>query len=323
MSRPGWLNDNAARDFPLQRDAEFTQNGLPVVLPRDAIVDFGCLFGSLLNYPSDHGLELTGIRLAGDTIIFDFDFTDAVLSFTFPLDDCDEYSTDFVEVFDDSCGGLTVSGYLTVGQLEDLHTLLLAGDIVGVSAPIEPYCLRTAALSSVNSLNFATAPRTLATPSVDCLPDTSESSDSGEQLIVTGRCLQGDIRVVEGFNTAIRQTYLDKSLTISARVGAGAGELCDEIPLTAAESSSEGLLTGGPACNELITSISGVSGPSVLIQQGGGVRVHAQAKCLSSEKTKRSASAGGLPMPYISILKNRNVTSCGGAFGDRQSLRRE
>jgi len=266
MSRPGWLNDNAARDFPLQAGATFTQGGVPVAWPRAAIVDFGCLLGSLLGAASDTPVRLLAASLVDGQIQLEFNSQESPAPLVFVLDPvAAEYSTVFAETFDAACGSLSLSGYVTVGDLAVLAGLLVGGAIAA-DAAVEPYCVRSAAFNCVNSINLASLPRTHVTPSAGC--ETSESSSSSEDVpIVTARCLQGDIRAIEGFNTAIRQSQIERSLTISAAVGAGSGEPCAEVPIAAAEMSSEGLLTGGPSCGDLITSISGVGGPRIAIQQ--------------------------------------------------------
>lgn len=283
MSRPGWLNDNAARDFPLQAGATFTQGGRPVAWPRSAIVDFGCLLGSLLGEPGNSAVVLSRAVLQDGQVRLEFNSQESNAPLVFVLDPAgDEYSTAFAEVFDAACGSLSLSGYVTVGDISGLVGLLAAGEIT-VTAVVEPYCVQSNAFNCVNSLNLASLPRTRVTPSAGCeSSDSDSSSEAADMAIVTARCLQGDIRVVEGFNTAIRQSQIERSLTISAAAGAGAGVPCDEVPIAPAEMSSEGLLTGGPRCADLITSISGVGGPRIAIQQGLGVVVQPHASLPST-----------------------------------------
>ena len=75
----------------------------------------------------------------------------------------------------------------------------------------------------------------------------------------------------------IDQNAFDNSITITPRVGAGEGQPCDEVPLTAAETAPAGstLLSGGPTCNEVIRTINGIPGPHYTILAGTGVTVAA------------------------------------------------
>ncbi len=96
-------------------------------------------------------------------------------------------------------------------------------------------------------------------------------------VFVNARCLDGDLRVKEGFNISVRQEDNTNSLIIGAAIGAGAGLACSEIPLYAGEvpPNGSGVLTGGPKCNEVVKTINGVGGPTLQLLAGRGVRITA------------------------------------------------
>jgi hypothetical protein len=93
--------------------------------------------------------------------------------------------------------------------------------------------------------------------------------------------LQGDIRLKEGYRCSISQTDRANTITIGADLTAGqlvdAG-LCEngsELPLFEGEPLAENSVFygGGPACNELISTINGIGGRTVNIIGGTGVRI--------------------------------------------------
>jgi hypothetical protein len=88
------------------------------------------------------------------------------------------------------------------------------------------------------------------------------------------------------------QTNAANEILVTASVGAGisptTGELCEfggQLPLTQAErtaflaakeNGTQKFLSSGPACNELISTINGLSGPNINIVGGTGIRVTAE-----------------------------------------------
>ena len=79
-----------------------------------------------------------------------------------------------------------------------------------------------------------------------------------------------------GYNADIKQNIRDGSITFAAKVGAGEGQPCEEIPLFETEvplAGISGLLSGGPACGETIQTINGVSKSNFTIQGSNGVQI--------------------------------------------------
>jgi hypothetical protein len=164
--------------------------------------------------------------------------------------------------------------FLVTGNLADLAAVIANGQaLVGVR-PLEPGTIRNIAGGYVRSINIANADRTRATAPNDCR--TACLPFETGQYYVRGHCLQGDIRFVEGYNCAIRMNARANSLTFTASVGAGAGEVCAEVPLFNCEPlqvPAGALLTGGPSCNSTIRSINGVGGSIVELLTGLGINV--------------------------------------------------
>jgi hypothetical protein len=92
---------------------------------------------------------------------------------------------------------------------------------------------------------------------------------------VLARSLQGHIKFEEGFNSSVRTTAGTSTLAFGAGRGSGQGEPTEEVPVFPGEQPPAGsqLLTGGPRCDELISSINGVPGPVVSVLGGIGVDV--------------------------------------------------
>ena len=78
-----------------------------------------------------------------------------------------------------------------------------------------------------------------------------------------------------GLNIIITQgneVPYDHSLTFTAAQAAGAGTPCGEVPLYIDEPDPPGstLLSGGPACDEIISSINGLSSSTINLVAGMG-----------------------------------------------------
>jgi hypothetical protein len=100
-------------------------------------------------------------------------------------------------------------------------------------------------------------------------------------VIINSRCINGNIRFREGYNALIRQRDSTNEISIGAARESGQrpdGSLCEngsEVPFYAGEQPPAGsqFFSGGPACDELISSINGVQGPDITIVGGTGVEV--------------------------------------------------
>lgn len=288
MPRPPFWNDNAKRAYPFTAAgsiAGLLDGVTPVVLPHETIVDFGCLLGSTALFDhASHSVVLDSITRVGDTLTFRFasdapGLTGRTLDFERDLHDARYTSSDADVVLaedDEQCATpLVWQGHLTTGPLGPLVAVLPDGaELTDLTlAVVEPALLQNLRGGWVNSINLANATRTTATPAPAC--DDSSSSGAGVELVVAARCLTGPLALIPGYNCDIRQDAFNSLFVISAVVGAGDGEPCVEVPTHPDEEPpDEGpILTGGPTCNEVISSINGLAGPVVRLIAGRGVTI--------------------------------------------------
>lgn len=291
MARIGWYNDNANRDYPLRADAA-------PGLPQSAIVDVGFLVGLDSSYDDNqHRIYLNSIHRSsgGGTFFFEFKSTAPGLfekSLTFERSIADEpYETSFEDLLSEpgaevssisesdpgdlSCIGDTAlwSGFLVTGPLDALKVLLDPGEtfVGGESLMIEEATVQVLSDGFVRGIHLANGDRTrVATP--EGCKEICWPVDIGS-LFVNARCITGAIRFKEGYNCSIRQT--SDGLKFSASVGAGAGEPCEEVPLSTHESPPDRstLLDGAVSCDDILRTINGVAQRSFVIQGGTGVQV--------------------------------------------------
>ena len=92
--------------------------------------------------------------------------------------------------------------------------------------------------------------------------------------MVRDTCINGPIWFAEGHNCRIAQDNGRNTITINAGEDLGAGQPCDEVPLTEDEmiESDSPFLTKGPGCKEIIQSINGIGGADITIRTGSGYR---------------------------------------------------
>lgn len=301
MARPGFLNDNEARAYPLAGDPpDMLAGELAARLPYATIVDFGCLVGLDAGFDGRmHSVWLQAVSREVDSVTFDFrcdapGLAGMALRFSRSLFD-PEFACSEAEAVPLAPGGPESpcdavrddplwEGFLVTGLLGDLAALITSGEglVAGDEPPaIEPALVQNLALGYVRTMNLANEDRTRAHAPEGCSEASSESlGDPVEQadqyaMIVNATCLHGPQTVREGYNCTIRQNARDNSLTISAAVAAGAGEPCDEVKLADRETPPPGssLLTGGPACDELVNSINGLTGSVLNLVPRRGVRI--------------------------------------------------
>lgn len=261
-------------------------------LPNSAVVDFGSSLG-VLSFHEDakHVVYLFEVRRKQSNLIFEFRSTapglvNRALSFSRDITS-EDYVTEYSQslatgtpfsLSESACVDDEIwEGYMVSGSMRELVELLssdgmkLKGD--ANDAIVEQALNRNLVGSYARSINLANADRTRAENPVNCSivawPFTIAP------MYINRECMIGPIRWKEGFNCVIDQSNFEKSITINAEVGGGAGEPCDEVPLFATEVAPAGdtLLTGGPTCNEVIRSINGVGGRVVDILTGRGVSV--------------------------------------------------
>jgi hypothetical protein len=283
-----WLNENSQRQYPFVPAEELTllDGVTPVVLPNSLILDFGAILYPDAGFVDETDMVyLALITRAGSTFTFVFTQTAAasypyVLSFDRTVGD-NEYATEHAD--SGLLGGTGVcddepvwSGFLTTGDLAPLEELLPGNGTLtgGDHLKIEPARLQNLAQKRVRSISLANAPRVR----VDQLFFSAGSStavDTENGYTVNERCLQGDLKLGLGFNCEIIQNLRENSLTLTSRVGAGAGEPCEEYPLYEGEPMPDGFTyTGGPQCKDVMGWLNGIKGPVINIVGGTGIRVY-------------------------------------------------
>jgi hypothetical protein len=174
------------------------------------------------------------------------------------------------------------SGFLVTGDLGDLLAILTADGqqltrAGGGDAVLEPALAQNLGGGYVASVNLANDDRTRVDAPDECPPTQWPYPTGPNRVFVSAACLRGDLRFSAGYNAVVRQDDAANAIVIGAAVGAGAGEPCGEVPLFPGEGPPPGstLLTGGPACNQVVRTINGVGGQFSSIVSGLGVRVDA------------------------------------------------
>lgn len=299
MARPGWYNDNRGRAYPFitgTAGVGTPDSGIPTMrqLPDEWIVDCGFIMGPDSDFEvGTHKVWLRRVYRKGDTVSFEFEcdapqLKGIYLVFNRDVDE-DDYANEFVdgEVFfdeseshslPDSCSEPLWSGYMISGVMSSIAARLGDEDSIEAEeddATVEPALIQNLNNTIVNSVELANNDRTRATAPSGC-PDLVWPHETNV-IFVHARCIQGDIRWMPGYNATIQQNSQDNSITISARVGAGEGQPCEEAPLFDQEvppiGSENNLLSGGPLCNEALRSFNGAGGPAFTLLGGQGVSI--------------------------------------------------
>jgi hypothetical protein len=299
MPRPGFYNDNEYRAYPFV----FTPAQATSAVPYSAIVDAGVIMGLDSEFDAKtHTVWLHAVRRVSGTTGDAFEFelrTDAPgasapLVFRRPVG-ADEWLVEHVEappyVKDgNSCATEPAwSGFVVTGPMDDLRAALPGVGTLACSATVfvlEPARVQSLTRGYLRAITVGNLSRAESRSS--CTPD----ADPPRRVIVNKRCLSGDIRFKEGYNAIIRQRPAANELSFTA--GRNSGEQADaalcangsEVPLYpdepkpvlfgATETTPEvrsKFFSGGPACDELVATINGVSGPNVIFVGGTGVNI--------------------------------------------------
>jgi hypothetical protein len=284
MPRPGFYNDNEYRAYPFVFKPNVT------TLPNSSIVDCGIIMGLDSEFDGQqHSVWLKTVRRVDNVFEFEFD-TDAPGAANNPLIfrrdvNAEEWLTEDAEsapyVKDiNSCAVEPVwSGFLVTGPLTELQAALPANGSLTLEQNyiLEPARIQSLVKTYLRTISLGNLSRPMAQSACDP-PDTSS-----RYVVINKRCVTGDIRFKEGYNAQIRQRQLSREIAISAGRNLGMpfdADICKtygEIPFYANEQPPAGskFLSGGPACDELVNAINGVSGPDVNIVGGTGVEITA------------------------------------------------
>lgn len=299
MPSAGFYNQNEYRAYPFIYDRyrpEPSSSSLPSPTSLDSrlIVDFNARFGpetgfsDLVDAATRAAVRvwLAEIRRNGTTVEFEFrtnvyPAANYALIFTREIDD-KAWKIEFTDAvriaLDESSNSGTCAddyiweGFLVTGDMSNL--VLGDGESLTFSSyewQVEPALLEAA--DFVTSISLANVDRTRA-----LAPCDAEQVLVPRPVYINRQCLTGPLLLKEGYNCAIRQDDNTNTITISAAVGAGEGEPCEEVPLYEDEAppdlhASSGLLSGGPSCGDIISRINGIPGPNVRIEGDRGIRI--------------------------------------------------
>lgn len=277
--RTGFFSDNAQRRYPFVSTPAIEGEAGSDQVPDSLLLDCGFTLCAYSGYePGEHKVWLTGLSwtethatltfstdtpgFAGTSIVFTFSRTGDEIQQQFA--ECTGTSDDENNVCE---GQLLWYGYATVSDLAaaiawaESSPKVLEAD----QHQIEPALIANLDQTYVRSVSLANGQRV----------QTTDAVEAERPVLTHTTCIQGPLRFKEGYNTQISYTSAANGLVISARVGAGAGEPCGEVPQTVGETSPDGgeLLSGGPRCTEVIKSIAGIGGPIVRLRGKNGIRV--------------------------------------------------
>lgn len=282
MAELNFLNTGDYIRYPLVDAGNFAFAG-GGTLPRQGMSDAGFLLGLASEFVVGTSVVyLHSISVDSLSITFDFRSDAAGLlawRWLFVFDVAAPFGCTAYSDAEPIAGGMPDptrgSGFLVVGTLTDIVALGAGEYILAVPAPLEPATLQSLVDSYVNTISLANDPRRCPP---GCCDDSSSGNSSSGSALPTGDAfiyttgLQGAIKFKEGYNVALTLSEIDNSLEIDARIGAGAGEPCEDIII-----DEHGFQPGNncATCDEYIKSVNGVAakGGKIVLSGVAGVSV--------------------------------------------------
>lgn len=303
MPRPGFYNDNEYRAYPfIAKTAVINVGdcGVPTAaiapsgpkIPDATIVDAGFIMGIDSGFDAKtDSVYLSSIVRTNSGIEFKFKTTaenadnkEIVFS---RLATAAEWENEFNTSipFDVECAEEPLwEGFIVTGDLTELLTTIAVGETLNFDNTdyvIEPGRVQSLLKAYVRSIGVGNYARIMATPSNNCADSSAVFDPNAERpIIVNARCMAGDLRLKEGYNCQIRQVDRDNTIQVGTAtvVNNVGGELClygSELPFFEGDEPPEGspFLSGGPACDDVISTINGIPGPNVQLVGGTGVKI--------------------------------------------------
>ena len=283
MPRPGFYNDNEYRAYPFIYDKPAT---LPA-LPTSAVLDAGFIMGLDAYYDETiHTVWLSAVKKTGSLFefVFSTNASDATISFT--RHDTGDWALEHSESAPNTlnpCAEEPIwSGFLVTGPLEELTNTFATAAVNSVwtfqpnDYQVEPGRIQNLNKAYLRSISVGNYSR------VTIPPCGTPSTNDNRHIVLNARCMKGDIRLKEGYNCLITQTDRANELAVTAATGGGAGsnsdELCQnngELPLYPNEPlpADSKFYSGGPACNEIISTVNGVGGTNINMIGGSGINI--------------------------------------------------
>lgn len=281
-----FYNDNEARAYPFldQGGVKLTRDDdVIVTLPDDVIVDFSAIMGPHVGYREHyHTTYLYTLARTGNTLTFCFRTTaeGGELTFTRELSDPEYLTSDEEDIVDPPtslCTTVLMEGWLTTGRFTRLAALLADGQVLTAAQPadtaIEPSQVQSLYNNLVTSISVANRERVQYQLPGICPGGSDEEQNYAYKPVAT--CLDGDIRLASGYNCNVSQDSANNTILLTAGVGNGRGQVCNEFAIYPGETTPEdsSFYSGGPACYEACKSICGVPGPNVQFIAGPGVKI--------------------------------------------------
>lgn len=166
------------------------------------------------------------------------------------------------------------SAFVVFGDREAALNFLLDGQAVTFSPTdyvVEPARVQSQADAFVRTVTIANRSRTTTTPPTGCVGTLIDPA-----LFISGLCISDVLNFRGGHNCDIRQDLQENGIVFDASIGGGSGTPCGEIPIHVAETSPDfgQYLSGGPACDEIVSSLNGVVAENLQIIGGVGFTVY-------------------------------------------------
>jgi hypothetical protein len=234
------LNDFIA--YPLVTDDPRTFVGSGS-LPRRGISDAGFLLGldSGFDVAADD-VHLYSVEVTATEVIFDFRCSALEMlgyRWLFAFQSTAELGCTAYTMPETIAGAIPDpergTGYLTIGNLEELLALGVGVYILAGTLRVEPARLQslidTYARSVIPANTARLCPPQCCASSSSGSSDSSSSSSSGlvDTAYVYGGALLGDVKFKEGFNSRITVKPANNLIEFDAQVGAGAGPACEDV----------------------------------------------------------------------------------------------
>lgn len=282
MAELDFYNLSQRRKYPFTPGASLSFNGGTYTLDWRFVLDCGFTLGGRSDFkmgyrPGDPPQTPDYIRL---TKIERLSSTE--LEFTFIASSMPSYPFVFTRHVDDGEGAV---GYAEANSSPVYGVgFLVTGDLSPLVDPGSPYYIATDITPDDDgpeieqSLIVAMPNQAVTSINVGNLPRVKAESPQPTPVVkVVASDLLDGITLEAGYNTALVPNASTNQVEASAIVGAGKGEPCGEIERYPGEDPETGvLLSGGPKCNELVYTISGVTptdGGDFIFRASNGLRV--------------------------------------------------
>jgi hypothetical protein len=236
------------------------------LLPKSLVVDCGFTVGLPLSYDPEVGaVYLHSVQRTGDTLVFVFrvrpnDGTER--EFTFVRDKDAEFGlTDYVEATGGASYGI---GFLATGSIRSYYDQLSSGEVkqlmsysgtlVSYEATAEPATVVSLKNHYVSSISVGNMLRLADTPCAGCgVAPVVDNTTVKLQTDAAG--MAGRIRFRSGYNLSVTVNQRDNVVSLTAAVGQGLGEACNNDPLRYVGDIPD----TGARCRDYIYTINGIT----------------------------------------------------------------